>query len=549
MRVHNNQGKPKLLIIGIDGATFTIIDPLIEAGKLPNLDRLIESGSKIKLVSTVHPMSPQAWTSFHTGVNPWKHGILDFFTLDITRPYTPNTWNDIRAVSMVELLDRAGIRTIWNNLLVTYPYPKLRNGIIAGGRMAPRRSLIYPDHLQRDVESLFPGGYEVHIDLSSVAKNGKVSETALLSKLLVHTEHQSRLTEYLMRTRPWDLCFVMFDATDIGQHVFWRYLDDKHPHYETSAPDLLRNAIATLFQEADKFIGRLLEAAPKDTYVLVLSDHGFTPLYATVNLNGFLARAGYTRPMRRYHPRRALRGISARIQPNVRRSRPTYKNLNIIWKKTSAYAHGYMGNIFVNLKGREPEGCVHPQDYEKTLRKVIGDLYRWRNPETGEPMVRAVHRSPISMTQQHCLRGMPDLVIEWFDYRYAGIHPGSFNSDFESGSPCYSHNIPRSADHSLEGILICAGPHFGSSSSKTESCRVSIFDVTPIIMKIMGLSLPDHFDGTVPKELLRLEGGEIESQPERLQGPDASFAIDEENYCSDELSEIADRLRGLGYLE
>ena len=549
MTTNRNQAKPKLLVIGIDGATFTIIDPLIEAGKLPNLDRLIERGSKIRLVSTVHPMSPQAWTSFHTGVNPWKHGILDFFTLDITRPYTPNTWNDIRSVSMVELLDRAGIRTIWNNLLVTYPYPKLRNGIIAGGRMAPRRSLIYPDHLQRDVESLFPEGYEVHIDLSSVAKNGKVSETALLSKLLVHTEHQSRLTEYLMRTRPWDLCFVMFDATDIGQHVFWRYLDDKHPQYETSAPDLLRNAIATLFQEADKFIGRLLEAAPSDTTVLVLSDHGFVPLYATVNLNGFLVQAGYARPIRRYHPKRVLRGVFSRLQPDVRGLWPIYRKLNIKWKRTSVYANGYMGNIFVNLEGREPEGCVHPQDYEKILRKVIDDLYRWRNPLTGEPMIRAVHRSPISITQQRCLRGMPDLVIEWFDYRFAGIHPGSFDSDFESGSPCYSHNIMRSADHSLEGILICAGPHFGSSSSKKAACPVSILDLAPLILKITGLSLPDHFDGTVPKELLLREADEMERQSKRLQGPDVSFPIDEEDYSSDELSEIADRLRGLGYLE
>ena len=173
MTFQSSQGKVKLLIIGIDGATNSIMDPLVESGFLPNLSRLQAGGSSRKLLSTVHPMSPQAWTSFHTGVNPWKHGILDFFTLDITRPYTPNTWNDIRTVSMVELLDRAGIRTIWNNLLVTYPFPKLRNGIIAGGRMTPKRSLIYPEHLQGDVESLFPKGYEVHVDLSSIAQNGR----------------------------------------------------------------------------------------------------------------------------------------------------------------------------------------------------------------------------------------------------------------------------------------------------------------------------------------------------------------------------------------
>jgi predicted AlkP superfamily phosphohydrolase/phosphomutase len=253
--------------------------------------------------------------------------------------------------------------------------------------------------------------------------------------------------------------------------------------------------------------------------------------------------------MRRYHPNRVLRGVSSRLQPDVRRLWPIHRKLNIKWKKTSVYANGYMGNIFINLRGREPEGCVHPQDYGKTLRKVIDDLHRWKNPLTGEPMVRAVHRSPISITQQHFLCGVPDLVIEWFDYRYAGIHPGSFGSDFERGSPCYSHNLPRSADHSLEGILICTGPHFESSSSKTDSCRASIFDVTPLIMKITELSPPDHFDGTVPKELLRTGAGETERQPEQSQEADASLPIDPEDYSPDELSEIADRLRGLGYLE
>jgi len=543
------QGKQKLLIIGIDGATYDIIGPLIEGGELPILRSLSKAGSSTELLSTVHPMSPQAWTSFHTGVKPWKHRILDFSSLDIRRPFSPTTWDDIRVASIVELLDRAGIRTIWNNLVGTYPFPKLQNGIILGGRMTPKGSLIHPERLQRIVEQVFPEGYEVHIDLSSLAVNGKVSESALLSKLLVHTEHQARLTEFLMKTQPWDLCFVMFDSTDIGQHVFWRYLDHRHPNYDIGASDMLKNAIATLFREVDKSIGRLLQSAPENTNVVVLSDHGFVPLYATVNLNGFLAHAGYTRPMYRYHPRRVLRGACARLRPKRQRSRPIYKNLAIKWRETSVYAHGYMGNIFVNLKGREPEGCISPRDYENIIQGVIEDLHRWKNPVTGKPMIRAVHRSPVTITQQYCLRGIPDLVIEWFDYRYAGIHPGSYDTDFENGSPWFSYDFSRNADHALEGILICAGPHFEPSSNKPDWHRVSIFDVTPLIMAIMGLSLPNHFDGTIPSNLLRLDISEVKGQPKRLERPDVSLPGDEGKYGSDELSEIADRLRALGYLE
>jgi len=544
--VEPNMQQNKLLIISIDGATYNVIEPLIEAGELPNLRRLIESGSKTKLLSTLHPMSPQAWTTFHTGVNPWKHGILDFSSLDVGQPFSPMRWHNIRVVSILELLDRAGIHAIWNNLLGAYPFPKLRNGIVVGGRMTPKDdALIYPEYLQRDVEQLFPQGYEMNIDLSQLAVDGEVSETAVLSKLLSHTEHQARLTTNLMRTQSWDLCFVMLDATDIGQHLFWQYLDDNHPDHEADAPDELKQAITTIYRKVDESIGELLEVTPEETNVLVLSDHGFGPLYATVNLNGFLVSAGYTVPMHRYHPKRLLSMASSILMR--RRPKPIYQNPKINWKKTTVYAHGYMGNLFVNLKGREPEGSVPLQEYEKVIQGVIENLHRWKNPVTGAPMVRTVHRSPFPMNQQHNTRGIPDLLVEWFDYRYAGIHAGNFDRDFELGSPHFSYNLLRSADHTLEGILICSGPDFKPLESNAHGNEVSICDMAPLIMTLMRLPLHDHFDGRVPTGLLRPEVGNKSVQREPLEHDNLS--THQVDYSKDELSEIADRLRALGYLE
>ncbi len=433
MASSRNRGKQRLIIVGIDGATCTVIEPLVKAGKLPNLGKLIESGSMVKLLSTIHPMSPQAWTSFHTGVSPWKHGVFGFLSLDIGQPVSLLRWRDIQVISMVEMLDRAGICTIWNNLVGAYPFPKLRNGIVAGGRMTPSKAdLIYPEKLQDDLQRLFPSGY-ARISLEALVEDGEISETGLLSRLLVHTEHQTRLTTHLMKSHPWDLCFVMFDATDIGQHTFWRYFDVKHPSYSPNAPDVLKRAITTIFRRIDDSIGELIQVAPENTNVMILSDHGFVPLCATVNLNGFLARAGYTVPVRsidRYSPSTLVRGISSRLgrslpNGNDQELEPIYQSRKIKWKKTSVYTHGYMGNLFVNLKGREPEGCIFPKDYEKVLQRVIEDLYRWKNPVTGDPLVRTAHRSPASIMHQHHLRGVPDLILEWFDYRYAGIHPGA----------------------------------------------------------------------------------------------------------------------------
>ena len=325
------------------------------------------------------------------------------------------------------------------------------------------------------------------------------------------------------------------------------------PELRSHCAGCLKGAITTIFRKVDDSIGDLLQAAPETTNVLVLSDHGFVPLCATVNLNGFLALAGYTVPVRpasRFSPSRALRGISSRLGRsllNDERPTPIYKSQKIKWKKTSVYAHGYMGNLFVNLKEREPEGCIPSHDYEHVVQRVIEDLCRWKNPVTGHPLVRNVHRSPASVMQQHRLRGVPDLIIEWFDYRYAGIHPGSFWLDFEERMPGFSYDIPRSADHSLEGILICAGPDFRPSWRNVAAHKVSIWDVTPLIMALMEMPLPDHFDGAVPPGLLRSEAGHKIGHRRQSKRRDASVL--QMGYSDDEQSEIANRLRALGYLE
>jgi len=408
--------------------------------------------------------------------------------------------------------------------------------------------VIYPEQLQKIVKQIFPQGYRAHIDLTSLVVDGKISEMTVFSELLAHTDHLARLTEYLMTTQPWDLCFVAFEATDIGQHIFWRYLDDKHPNHDAAAPTILKQAIAAIYQRVDEFIGRLLQAAPEDTNVIVLSDHGFCPLFGTINLNGFLVRAGYTVPMPsiRRVARWILSGLE-QIQRKDRRWRPMYYSLEIDWKKTTVYAHGYMGNLFVNLRGREPKGRISPIDYEKILKAVIDDLHQWKNPVTNQPMVRAVHRSPLPIAQQYCLRGVPDLVIEWFDYRYAGIHPGSYERDFEARSPQFAYNLLRSADHNLEGMLICTGPDFEPSWSNPEAHEVSICDMPSLTMAVMELACPDHFDGTVPLGLLRSEIADKKSRTERLERQDVSSS--QLDYTPNELLEIADRLKSLGYLE
>src|SRR3954466_13419765 len=73
---------PKLIVVGLDAATFDVIDPLVEAGELPPLAGLLDRGARGTLRSTTHPLTPLAWTTMVSGVNAGKHGVWDFSERD-----------------------------------------------------------------------------------------------------------------------------------------------------------------------------------------------------------------------------------------------------------------------------------------------------------------------------------------------------------------------------------------------------------------------------------------------------------------------------------
>ena len=144
----------KVLVIGLDGATFDIILPWIKQGKLPNFEKLISEGSYGNLTSTLPTVSPVAWTSFATGVNPGKHGIFGFLT---DYESTPVTRIDIKSKTFWEIASENGKRVIIMNVPMTYP-PEEINGIIISGYESPEEEIFtYPENL---TEELIAKGYK-----------------------------------------------------------------------------------------------------------------------------------------------------------------------------------------------------------------------------------------------------------------------------------------------------------------------------------------------------------------------------------------------------
>src|SRR5262245_55308611 len=185
----------KLLVIGLDGASFNLLDPLMRQGELPNLAKLITGGARANLETTFPPITAVAWSSFMTGKNPGKHGIFEF----VMREQKSNRQLAVNASlrqgrAIWDILSDAGNRVIVHNFPCTYP-PHPLNGLMIADFMTPRgrRDFASPPSLLDELEAKF-GPYRLH--LSQTYANGNVE--GVLDELNDELEYKAKVTEYLM---------------------------------------------------------------------------------------------------------------------------------------------------------------------------------------------------------------------------------------------------------------------------------------------------------------------------------------------------------------
>ena len=219
-----------------------------------------------------------------------------------------------------------------------------------------------------------------------------------------------RALDYFLDTFDEGLLFFYFSSVDQGSHMLYHYADPEHPLYEPD--DLLRNGIATLYEEMDEALGRVLEAVDDDTTLMVMSDHGFSPFYWGVNLNTWLLEHGYI----------------TLADPSRRTGLPMF--VNVDWSRTRAYAFG-MGGIFVNLKGREQNGIVAPAaEYDRLLDDLERDLLAMVDERNGNAPIGLVVKTHDEFSGPHLDLG-PDLLIGYNrGYRYSWDGPlGEFSNE------------------------------------------------------------------------------------------------------------------------
>ncbi len=537
----------KLLIIGFDGATFNLVRPWAEAGYLPNLAAIMNEGVHGDLLSTLPPVTSPAWPTFMTGCNPGKHGVFDFiqphgdnFTLvNATRIRQPTIW---------QRLSDAGYHLGVMNVPVTYPPAKL-NGFVIGGLLSPKSGQISepPDLLAGSQPDCGP--YRVAPNIQY--KPGLEAEFIADLYDLIHTRGQWAL--HLMEQHKLDVFMVHFIAMDVMKHALWRFMDHDHPRFESTP---FEHAIRDGYQLVDEYIGRLMEKLPGEASTMVMSDHGFGPLHNMVNLNVFFMEKGLMKLRRdpwtqlkalafRYGitPSNAYRWIERLGLQNLvtRVSKNTRNNVigrflsfdSVDWGRTIAYSMGHVGQVYLNVKGREAHGIVTQEEFVDKRQEVIDALQELRD-QHGRPILSRVIQGETAYHGPYAAKG-PDLHLILDDYNMIACPL------FATEGKIMTNQIRGdSGCHRSEGVFLAKGPTIRQGVKLPEK---NIMDLAPTIMHLLGERVPGVMDGRVLAEIFTEERHVIYDQE------DGEIELaDEQAFNSSESAQVEERLRGLGYL-
>jgi predicted AlkP superfamily phosphohydrolase/phosphomutase len=465
-----------VVLFGIDGATYSILDPLMEAGTLPHLSRLKQEGSFGILQSNIHPLTPSAWVSMVTGLNPGRHGVYDFRR----RKAGSYDWELVNHRSwggepLWSILGAQGKKVGVFHVPMTYP-PRSVNGFMVSGMGTPphNQNFVYPSTLAAKFHKRFPA-YEVDPGIIINDPN------EYLVRCLQSTDQHISAARFFWQEYP-DLDFFMpvFIQTDRVQHPFWRFVDPCMPDYHAPSASAIREAIISIYQRIDAFLGELWTwTADHQGYLVVASDHGFGPLLKDVYINTWLIDHGY------------LTLKSDQVSHTEGRFFD-----QVDWDKTRAYSFGFFGNINLNLYGREPRGVVLPGREAETLKhEIVTRLSQVTDPDTGEAVVSAIYRKEELYSGLY-IDQAPDLLLRMKDYAYMTRDGFDFNNSKLMGPPM-EHNrqaLPHSGNHRLEGIILMAGEGVRHG---LEIQRALITDVAPTVLYMAGCPVPTGHDGQV----------------------------------------------------
>ena len=551
----------RALIVGLDGATFDVIDPLLGRGRMPTLAGLIARGSRARLATTVPPVSAPAWVTFLTGKHPGKHGVFNFQNLDARRysGFSETLVNSsfFRGATLLDHLSRVReTRTLAYRIPMTFPPWEIRNGVVVSGPPVPDRRKAYatPASFAAELGTVSPFG---HDELNAAQKGRDVAAIDACNRFELDLLEKTTARSLAAGT---ELVITFTGILDGLHHNFWYTHDPGSPLHEPDAAPALRTIVERWYERVDEMLGRLLAPLDASFPVMVISDHGGGPaptrhvnLNAVLRAHGYLAAAGGGRAQVASGVRRLVdrarqqvpgrmwlkRNLPARVQRRLRGLRNA--TAAVAWDRTRAYAIPIfypITGIWLNVAGRQARGTVAAgAEYERLRDELVQVLRAVTHPETGVPLVVGVWRREELYHGPHA-EDAPDLVVR----TAPGYHGGFDVEQVVTDVPLATLRAVNGS-HTEEGIFVAAG---GPFRHEVELDAPNLVDVLPTALHLVGAPLPDDLDGRVLVEAL--DPAFVAANPVQLvaagDGGDGRVTLSQ-----DDEQEMRKFLQGLGYVE
>ena len=525
----------KNIVLGLDGATFDLLNPWIEDGVLPNIKKLIAGGTNAVMVSCLPPVTCPNWKCYSTGKGPGKLGIFWWEKVDVNnRTIESVRYADhVKSKEIWDLMNDRGYRTAVINMPTTYPPKEIKGCMIAGGPDCPNKNFTYPKELERELKDKF--GYKIRP--AKIARL-RSKDTRAVSEVLKQIQRLFAVTNYLMGKNYYDFIHLTVFCISFVQHFLW---DDE--------------IVKEIWSSIDWEIGNLLSELPEGCGVIIMSDHGMREVSKEFYINKWLEEKGYL----------VLKEGTDRLLSK----RTSYKKglvfvevlkkirLKEVFKKILPFKRYILGpNVFVGGIGEEKAkridwdksrviasgqgplyliGSKDGSDYEDLRDEVIASLRGLKDPETEKHIVEKIHRKeevyPLVLTDN-----APDIVLE---------PETSYRINGEIGdTPVFVNCCRWAAENDPPGIFIAYGKDIKALNKLP---NINITDLAPTILHWMDIPVPEDMDGRIMKEIFKKDSNPYRREIKRCKSDDLSDS-DCGGYNKEEEKIVQERLKELGYL-
>ncbi len=450
--------RTRLFVIGLDGATWDLLDPWIAAGELPNLAALRERSAWGTMNSVIPFLSPPAWTSAITGVNPGRHGIFDFQRRrgPGQREIVTETAKSRKCSPIWKMIAGAGKKVAIVNVPMTDPPDDDVDGLlmIAGLPHLDQTGFTHPRELETRLRS---SGYLLE-KMEMQLPPG--SEDSTFTRLTTSLERRWETVRDLYSEVDYDLFWVVFTESDRVQHMFWKFDDPDNPGYSAESAARWGGSILRLWKQQDRILGELLAGLRPDTWVLVISDHGFGPMRRELRVSNH------------------LRGDDAG------------------WTDEEAHEvfcldRSDAARLYVRAPIRDPGGHLDSLGQATLRAKLEATLSAARDPADNAAPIEEVFRKEQVFVGPLREKG-PDLTAlasyGWY------LHWGDGDTTAVSRPAFGPPSIALSGWHRMNGIFLLSGPQARAGKIETP---YSLLDVAPTCLHLLGHPVAEDLEGRV----------------------------------------------------